>query len=166
MKGSQKPRFSEGQAMLETVIALVFVFFSVFSLITLSRMLMARIVLDHAAARAARARSVGLNDFMCRKTARAAMIPIAGKRLWPTRDFEDFGELARVPVYLASRDEPEARGVLEYEYWNTSSLAIDDGALDVSSVKTCVKMQTDDFGMEGRSGVEAHFPHYMVNEGR
>ena len=164
--GSGKCGFSSGQAMLETVIALVFVFFSVFSLIALSRMLMARIVLDHAAARAARARSVGFNDFMCRKAARAAMIPVAGRRLWPARDFEGFGELARVPVYLASRDESEARGVLEYEYWNTSSLEIDDSALDVSSVKTRIEMRTEEFCMEGRSGVEAHFPHYMMNGGR
>lgn len=158
--------FGKGQAMIETVVAMVFLTFVFLGLFWLSRLLSARIMLDHAAARAARARSVGFNDFMCRKTARAAIIPVAGRRVWPEPDIGDFEEAARIPVYLASESESEARGILEYEYWNTSHLSIDDGALDISPVAVRVRMETDDFSMEGKARIEAHFPHYMTNGGR
>ena len=70
------------QAMFETLIAVLVIMLIFTGAFRISRMLAARTVLDYAAARAARAKAVGFNDFMCVKSARAAMIPVAGKRLW------------------------------------------------------------------------------------
>ena len=81
--------FRRGQAMIETVIAVLIVTFAFLVLFRLSQMLMGKIMLEHAAMRVARARAVGFNDFMCIKAARVASIPAAGKRVWPA-DGEEF----------------------------------------------------------------------------
>ena len=75
--------------MVETVLAVLVVSAVFFGLFRLSRLLTGKILLEHAAMRVARARAVGFNDFMCRKTARVAVIPVAGKRLWPDPEKED-----------------------------------------------------------------------------
>ena len=72
-----------GQAMLETTLAVVFISFVFLTLFKLSSMLTDKILLEHAAMRVARARTVGFNDYMCRKSARVAVIPVAGRRTWP-----------------------------------------------------------------------------------
>ena len=76
-------RLRRGQAMVETVLAVLIVSAVFFGLFRLSRLLAGKILLEHAAMRVARARAVGFNDFMCRKAARVSVIPVAGKRLWP-----------------------------------------------------------------------------------
>ncbi|MBO7686965.1 MAG: pilus assembly protein, partial [Kiritimatiellae bacterium] len=68
-----------GQAMVETVVvmfALCLVFFSVYEY---ANVLTAHTVVNYAAARAARARTVGFNDFMVTKTVRVATASVAGK---------------------------------------------------------------------------------------
>ena len=62
-----------GQAMIETVLAVLIITFVFLGLFKLSHMLTGKIMLEHAAMRVARARAVGFNDFMCVKTARAAV---------------------------------------------------------------------------------------------
>ena len=97
-----------GQAMIETVLAVLFITFVFLGLFQLSQMLTARILLDHAAARAARAKAVGFNAFMCRKAARVATIPIAGRRLWPD-DLEGASEVSRVPIPVDAERADRAR---------------------------------------------------------
>jgi len=145
--------------MVETILALVFLTVVFFTAFSLSQMLQARTVLDHAAARAARARAVGFNEFMCLKSARAAMIPVAGARLWPAADAVD--EAARVPIYLASEHPGRAAAILDYAYWHTTEFGMSDGA----TVETRLKMATDDWTMDGAAAVESHYPLYMVNGG-
>ena len=70
-----------GQAMLEALLAVCLVTSAFLALFTLSQMLTGKILLQHAAMRVARARAVGFNDFMCRKSARVAVIPISSRRL-------------------------------------------------------------------------------------
>ena len=116
--------------MLETVLAVLCITFAFFALFRLSHMLMGKILVEHAAMRVARARAVGFNDFMCVKTARVAVIPTAGKCLWP--DVESAGEgvaMARVRTYLESPDEARARGLLEYEGWKNLGVAAGDGGI-------------------------------------
>lgn len=145
--------------MVETVIAVVFLSFAFLGLVQLSQMLRSRILLDHAAARAARAHAVGLNEFMCLKVARAAMIPVAGKCLWPEGVEDGWSEAARVPIYLASPNEPRARGVLDYELWRNMSVDVDGGFGD--TVEASINLHTDDFNVDGRAEIESHFPLYM-----
>lgn len=155
-----------GQAMVETVLAVLFIAVIFFTVFRLDRKLTSRILLDHAAARAARARAVGFNDFMCRKSARVAMIPVAGKLLWPEN--RDFDEVSRVPIYLCTADEPLARGVLEYNNWNAMSVQTESGGGISSVVRSTVRMYDEDwdFDMTGKAKVESHFPLYMNDYGR
>jgi hypothetical protein len=102
----------------------------------------ARDVLYHAAARAARAKTVGFNAWMVKKTMRVAAIPTAGALLVPTVTSGNTGlsdalnsmgpgalwdyvlqstpraasldlELARIPEYLASQNSDRAANILD-----------------------------------------------------
>ena len=137
-----------GQAMLESLIVILVVCFLLFSLLELARGFAGREILRHSAARAARARTVGFNHWMCTKVMRVAAIPNAGKMLEPSyASFTDAelrsalaskspGELwdwsltanpdskrgeteaSRIPDYLGSEHEDRARYILDYEGWD------------------------------------------------
>lgn len=163
-----------GQTMLETALAVLFVTFVFLGLFQLSHMLTAKILLDHAAARAARAKAVGFNDFMCLKSARVATIPVAGKRLWPEEG--GFVEASRVPIYMCTDNEALARGVLEYERWNAMRTSVGaDGGL-AATVDSSVRLAIPRFWsrkedadspirLTGEAAIEAHFPFYMEDSG-
>lgn len=137
-----------GQAMVETLLAVLTVTALFFALFSLSGRLTGKIMLEHAAMRVARARTVGFNDFMCRKTADVAVIPVAGRRLWPADGDLAGSELNRIGRYMESEDWAEARGVLEYEHW--SRLSVDAG--DGTDVRTAMKSEW--FDAAGRAGLE------------
>ena len=142
--------------MIETVLAVLVVTFIFFMLFNLSHLLTGKILVEHAAMRVARARAVGFNDFMCLKTARVAVIPVAGKRLWPVDEkFTAGNELARVRTYLESPDAARANGLLEYENWKTLSVDAGDGGQSV------VNLKTGWFKVEGKAGVEDGYTYYM-----
>lgn len=143
--------------MIETVIAVLVITFAFLVLFRLSRMLTGKIMLEHAAMRVARARTVGFNDFMCLKAARVAVIPAAGKRTWPSGDDAlDYPmELARIGIYMSTPHAGVANGVLEYEGWR--QLHVDAGHGDPSRVT----METDWFDLEGAAGVEDNCRLYL-----
>lgn len=147
-----------GQAMIETVVVVLLLSFVFLGLFQFAELFTTRIVLDHAAARAARARAVGFNHFMVEKTARVATIPVAGTRLTPsdadlgitddlTVDAGTIGmtidralsmsaasptanaELARVPEYLASTAPGYSRGILDYELWDAMDIDFSENTL-------------------------------------
>lgn len=122
-------------------------------LLQISHLFAAREILHHAAARAARARTVGFNQFMVNKAARVAAIPVAGKMLEPAFVNEDMTlrnmiatlkpgalwsaaleaqpvsaqynlERARIPEYLASENGARALHILDYSNWD--SIAVSD----------------------------------------
>jgi len=152
------------QAMVETLIAMLVILLVFTGAHLISRMVAARTLLDHAAARAARAKAVGFNGFMCEKTALSAMIPVAGERLWPEEP--GFDEASRVPIYLAAEDWGVANGILEYEHWHTTDIEVSPGGGLAPVVDARVDMSTSDFDMSGRAQVESHFQLYMDDEGR
>lgn len=147
--------------MIETVIAVLVVTFVFLALFKLSQMLTGKIMLEHAAMRVARARAVGFNDFMCRKAARVASIPAAGRRTWPEGEdtLDSSMELARVSIYMNTPDGAVAAGVLEYEGWKT--LAVDPGKGDPSRVS----MRTDWFDLGGEAGIRSNYRLYMNDAG-
>lgn len=155
------------QAMLETVLAVLVVSFVFVTLFRLSHMLTGKILLEHAAMRVARARSVGLNEFMCRKAARIAVIPVSGERLWPTGDdaIDWSMELARVSDYMFSEDEARARGILEYEGWGRLHVTPGDGRESKVSLGFSLFGGDDGFKLEGRAGVEPNAVLYMTDGG-
>jgi len=144
----------DGQSLIETCLAVGLICFIFMGLLQIALLFSAREVLYHAAARGARAKTVGFNRWMVRKVVRAAAIPNAGKMLTP--DFENVddqlrdmvqtqrpGELwdsalqaqpqssqyaleePRIPFYLGADNVPHAEALLDYEDWDT--IHITDG---------------------------------------
>ena len=137
-----------GQAMIESCIVIVFLCLLFMGLFQLAHAYVSREVLYYAAARAARAKTVGLNQWMVEKTMRVAAIPNAGRLVEPVVPGQDAAlanalatlspgqiwdfalkasprsptidtELARVPEYLASDNEARAHHILDYDLWDT-----------------------------------------------
>ena len=150
--------------MIETVIAVLIITSVFLALFKLSHQLTGKILLEHAAMRVARARAVGFNDFMCRKSGRIAVIPVAGRRLWPeVKDGDEFNwamEAARAKTYMETGNGAVARGVLDYEGWH--SLYIDPG----QGTEAHTGMTTDWFELKGNASIEPNFNLYMNDEGR
>ena len=102
-----------------------------------------------------------MNEFMCEKAARIAMLPVAGPRTWPEEgeEFDYAMELGRFGNYLEAEDWPTARGILDYEDWDR--LRVDPG--DGTDARTSI--ETDWFEVDGKAGVEKHYPLYLYDQG-
>lgn len=118
-----------GQAMVESIIVLLVLCLLLFAFLQAAISMGGREILHHAAARAARARSVGFNSWMAEKSARVAAIPVSGRFLaenvgWSPADgaVSDF-ELSRIPEYLASENHARAEYVLDYDEWEKGTLS-------------------------------------------
>jgi hypothetical protein len=147
--------------MLKALLAVCLITSAFLALFKLSHMLTGKILLQHAAMRVARARSVGLNSFMCTKAARVSIIPVAGERIWPIGE-DAIGwneEIFRISDYLAAPDNPHARAILEYENWGALGVNAGDGTF------SSVSLGTDWFNLSGEAGVERHAPFYMKDQG-
>lgn len=150
------PGARSGQTAVETLLAVLVITCAFLFLFRLSHTLTGKILVEHAAMRVARARAVGFNSFMCVKTARVAVIPVAGKRLWPDKDdMTEGSEILRVRTYLESPDEPRANGLLQYEGWK--NLVVDPG----DGGQSVVTLKNDWFKLEGKAGVEDGYTYYM-----
>lgn len=141
-----------GQAMLESIIVILTVCLVLFGLLQVAINYTGQTVLHHAAARAARAKAVGFNDWMVEKAVRVATIPNAGERLEPiVLDYVDSGipadaspgeaidialsrkpvmsspeiavESARIPEYLSSENYGRSTYILNYEEWERGSIS-------------------------------------------
>ena len=151
-----------GQALLETVLAVLFLTAVFFGLFALSRRLTAQTLMDHAAGRAARARSVGFNRFMCRKSARVAMIPVAGKILWPG-ELGDADEVSRAAIYMVAGNEGVASGVLDYSKWH--HMEYDYGDMG-EMIDTKVTIPYGESTITGEAKIESHWPFWMEDGGQ
>ena len=146
--------------MVETLLAVLVITGIFFALFKLSRMLAGKIMLEHAAMRVARARVVGMNEFMCVKAARVAVIPVAGERLRPGKGDErkNISESALARMYMRTPDSSYADGLLRYRDWDTLSLNPDGGGATVT------EMKTGWFNLRGEAEVDGA-PIYMNNMG-
>lgn len=153
-------RWRRGQSIIETMVAAVVLTVAFLCLFRLSHTLTGKILAEYAAMRVARARTVGLNDFMCLKAARVAMIPVSGALIWP-----NFGSLSheeergRAANYLAAPNHPVANGVLQYDGW--SNLSVDPGKGD----RAKIRMQNEWFDVTGSAATECNFEYYMDDMG-
>lgn len=152
--GEYKPSCC-GQAMVESVFVVIVICLCFLALFQYATLFADKLILTHAATRAARSRAVGFNHWMVDKSARVAAIPASGKRLTPTLTGIDtalqtllrqnrIGEIwdqaltttpqsaasiveaARVPDYMASINEPTGNEILNYEGWETLTVDIDE----------------------------------------
>ena len=160
--------------MLETVLAVFFITMLFLLVFQVAHMVTTKILLDQAAARAARAKAVGFNEWMCLKSARVAMIPVAGRRIWPEEGV--LSETSLVPIYMTTDHEAMARGILEYERWRTMDFDVNSGgglgaevsahvAVEVPRFYSMSDGDDDPIEIRGAAKVESHFPLYMNDQG-
>ena len=151
--------------MLETVLAVLVVTFLFLALFRLSHLLTGKILLEHAAMRVARARAVGLNDFMCVEAARICTIPVAGRRLVPAADdprTDGISEPALARTYLRTPNGAYANGLLRYEGWEDLRVTPGRGGASHTAMKK------DWFGLNLELNGEAEvdgFPAYLADQG-
>ena len=146
---SVPPRRKTGQSLIESCLAIALICLVFMGLYQIARLFAGREVLQHAAARAARAKTVGFNWWMVRKSVLVAAIPNAGRMTEPP--FENIDtflraavsnmppgqlwdvllhdvtppslqyviERSRIPDFMASDDEWQGRNILNYADWDT-----------------------------------------------
>ena len=163
--------------MLESIIAMFFLVFVFFLVVDYAELLKTRTVMDYAAARGARARAVGFNDFMVTKTLRIATMPVAGEcvtaknlGISPSAGFL----ISRSGSYLESECECETKGILDFELWNPCKFSWNatesyngqqsDVTMTVrqrhpllSEVRSCCNEVT----VEGKAQTESHYRYYI-----
>jgi hypothetical protein len=178
-------RGKSGQAMIETIIVMVFLLIAFFTISQFADNFRARLVTDYAAGRCARSRSVGLNDYMILKIARVATMSIAGENMLPdyaTSPLSASEMIGRSGNYLASQYESQAHGVLDFELWRnnkTSVNTITGGEKITATVKQLRpqffslpsflakgksnKKEDDEVNasIEASHSIEAHYPDYL-----
>jgi len=143
------PSARVGQALIETCVVMALTCLIFFGILQVARLFAAGEILNHAAARGARAETVGLNWWMVEKSIRVASIPNAGRITEPVFDTADpvlraemqgassSGDLwtrvlritpisrqydverVKIPEYLAADNDYRADFVLNYSEWDT-----------------------------------------------
>ncbi|MBU4365877.1 MAG: pilus assembly protein [Verrucomicrobia bacterium] len=117
-------RHAEGQALIESCIVIGMMCLLLMGLFQLVQLFMAQEILDYAAGRGARAKTVGFNDFMVSKTVRIGAIANAGELTFPERTGGGpwvqwtRHESPRIPHYLQS-ESWELDAILNYALWDT-----------------------------------------------
>lgn len=212
----------DGQSLIETCLAVGLICLLFMGILQVSQVFAGKEILQHAAACGARTKTVGFNWWMTLKSVRTAAIPNCGNMLEPDIEAGDIAlnqmmsekpgifwdwalnqtpasekfalEIARIPNYLNSPDEAQARYVLNYDGWENDSLRIsvsgftadqDQGMLipddpDVASTvidfgvnqtyPLWVPLHETFYGAEsielsGQSSIENHYSHYLENTG-
>ena len=189
-EGRPSDRRRKGQSMIETVIVVIFLSLTFLWLFQYANLFTTKLVLTHAAARAARARAVGLNELMVWKSSRVATIPVAGKCLSTFGDdsLTPEQEVARIPEFLAAYSYADARGYLDYELWPVTYTEVNETGINGGTVEATVTQEHprlfdtteflsgysgsdepandyDPFIVTGTYSLENHYPYYMHDQG-
>ena len=167
--------------MVESVLAMIVVLIVFLALFNLSDLIRTKLLVENAAAKCARARAVGYNDFMLRKIARLATMPAAGK----CRTAADSGNgtlslhsrYDRIGGYLMSEYEAQADAILDFERWREGDTSVQASSGNTPSTATVTQRRPDDFnfgvftgkpcdcdgkiGVSASATVEAHYPDYL-----
>ena len=176
-------RRRSGQAMVESVIVLIIILLVFLALFNLSDFTRAKLLVENAAVKCARARAVGYNDFMLRKIARLATMPAAGECLTAADSGEGRPSYAeryfKISDYLMSEYEAQADAILDFAYWQNGDTFISATAGGNSAATATVTQRRPrlfDFGalagaakpdgddraeISATATVEAHYPDYL-----
>ena len=119
--------YKAGQAMVEAIFVLFFLFMAFYTVFQFADNFRAKLLVDYAASRVARARTVGMNDYMLEKTADIATMAAAGEcytrtdvgRRLGTRDL-----INRSGDYLACEYGAQAQQVLDFELWRNGKTQV------------------------------------------
>ena len=163
--------------MLESIIAMFFLVFVFFLVVDYAELLKTRTVMDYAAARGARARAVGFNDFMVTKTLRIATMPVAGECLTAkslSRSLDASFLISRSGSYLEAEHENETQGILDFELWNPSKFnwsAAESDNGQQGDVNMTVRQRHpllseingcgNEVIVEGKAQTESHYHYYL-----
>jgi hypothetical protein len=171
-----------GQGLIESCIVVALVCLIFFGVFQISQLFSAQEVLDYAAGRGARARTVGFNHFMIEKTIRVGAIPNAGRLVNPVPTGGPSGqyalESARIPLYLAGENEGRLRAILDYAAWGTiifgASSSLGDGTLrqDIQQEVSLTNnpfhrafYASDTITLNGGCTLDEHYTLYMDDAG-
>ncbi len=169
-----------GQSLIESVLVIALICLIFFGLFEVSQLFAHKEVLDYAAGRGARAKTVGFNQFMVYKTVRVGAIPNAGRLISPGYNggpaSEYTVETPLIPLYLGSRNAGELPSIMNYEEWDGANdvtyappVSPGDGTLRME-VQQQVPLRypfhrafyaADSVHMTGASIIENHFQLYI-----
>ena len=173
-----------GQAMVETIIVLFFLFLAFYTVFQFADNFRAKLLVTYAASRVARARTVGMNDFMLEKTADIATMAAAGECYTKT-DHGDTpssrGLISRSGDYLACEYDAQARQVLDFELWRNGKTLVTcplsgskltahviqlrpqffDLGSYLSGMPPFEKDDAPHARIEGEYSIEAHYPDWI-----
>ncbi len=150
-------RGREGQSLVETCLAMGMICLIFMGMFQISQLFAAQEILNYAASRAARAKTVGFNHGMVTKAARVAAIPNSGRLVEPIVENIDQGirqaintlnsgelwdyalkengpghqlalERARIPDYMGADTEHIASGILNYQGWIDGGVQVPRGS--------------------------------------
>ncbi len=177
---AQVRQVRRGQAIIESSLVLALVCLVLFGLFEISQLFAAQEILDYAAARGARAETVGFNSFMVQKIVRVGAIPNAGRLINPViiggPAAQSDAELARIPLYLGGENAGRLTGILDYDHWDSVGLPVSTlvGGLIREHLSQTYDLRGfpfsqafysgDTLPLEGEAYIESHYPLYM-NEG-
>ncbi len=166
-----------GQWLVESCIVILMICLICFGLLQISRFFAAQEIMDYAAARGARARTVGLNRFMVHKAIRVGTIPSAGRMESPTVSggpaAQHSVEQARIPLYLGAEWSGQLRGILDYEEWpRIGHSHRQTGFGDLVEFETTQRIDFtfplhqlyyagDTLEIRGSAAMENHYPLYL-----
>ena len=176
-------RSRRGQAIIETVLAVLVITFVFLMLFNLSHVLTGKILVEHAAMRVARARAVGFNDFMILKTARLGAMSVSGEcytRMNDDRAPSTATLVSRMGSYLQTASPSETEGILDFELWRDGNLGwscaephgdVCELTMHVwqkqpvfNSINPQGAPARDDAAMitlHGEAKIESHYPFYL-----
>lgn len=169
-----------GQSLIESCLVLIIVCLAFFGVFQISQLFARQEVLHYAAARGARAKVVGFNQFMVFKTIRVGAIPNVGRLINPVSDggpaAQHAVEAARIPLYMGTEDASELDPILDYQDWDTAQdvswplvSAFGDGTLRLR-VGQQVPLRypfhrafyaADSMDMTGESWLDNHYTLYL-----
>lgn len=174
-------RAAAGQAIIETALTVMMICLLFFGLVQLALLFTAHDVLQYAANKGARARTVGFNDFMVYKTTRVGAIANAGRMTFPDPPAgllsQSDLELATIPFYLGAPNHFYLPGILDYADWSTIShsypVTFADGTLEVRvSQNYPLRMPmhrafyaADNVRMQGECTMDNHYQLYLDEQG-
>ena len=181
-------RRKAGQAMVESAVVLIVLFLAFLMALQYADNLRAKLLVEYAAFRCARARAVGYNYYKLLKTARVSTMSVAGK--CRSTDDEDHplstgAMVARMGLYLGSHDESQAKAVLDFAYWDHGATRVDEPIEMGRRITVKVEQKRPQFfdianphiaaidengetpssasraHLVGKASVEAHYPEYL-----
>ena len=172
-----------GQAMVETILVLFFMLIAFYTVFQFADNFRAKQLVNYAASRVARARTVGMNDYMLRKTAHIATMAAAGEcltRVETGRRLSTRELISRSPDYLACEYDAQAQQVLDFELWRNgkTQVACPRTGSKLTARVTQIRPQFFDLGralsgnppddddptnarIAGEFSIEAHYPDWI-----